>query len=200
MCFKTPRPSLCAEAWRILLHVTAGKELLPEHVRGYATRALDGLGAMCPEDDAAAVTTPMDGTSCSDGDAQMAPKQGPGPATSISVVCDAVGPEPGTHAEMRGVPSVRGRGCVNLSSDGGEDIAGVSEEDMKHAYSADVVENTAAVAVELARQVTPETQDALERFVEWFAVREALLPEIHRVTPGEACEDGNGDATKKCMR
>ena len=35
VCFKTPPRDLISEAWRILRAVTAGKELLPDHVERY---------------------------------------------------------------------------------------------------------------------------------------------------------------------
>ena len=44
-CFKEPPEEICAGAWRILLCVTAGKELIPGHVQKYAKRAFDRLGA-----------------------------------------------------------------------------------------------------------------------------------------------------------
>ena len=48
-CFKTPPAELRAEAWRILLHVTAGKQLCPEHVLQYANDALARQGKSLPE-------------------------------------------------------------------------------------------------------------------------------------------------------
>ena len=40
-CFKEPPAHLHADAWRILLHIVQGRELLPEHARQYAKRALE---------------------------------------------------------------------------------------------------------------------------------------------------------------
>ena len=38
--FKTPPPALVGDAWRILMHVVRGKELLPSHAQEYCQRAL----------------------------------------------------------------------------------------------------------------------------------------------------------------
>ena len=73
-CFKTPPPELRAEAWRILLRVTAGKELLPDHVQKYAREALERLGTTLPEDD--------------DGDVEKAPVMGPGSASPMEEEVD----------------------------------------------------------------------------------------------------------------
>ena len=40
VCFKEPPPGCVPEAWRILSHVCAGKELLPEHVAKYKAKCL----------------------------------------------------------------------------------------------------------------------------------------------------------------
>ena len=40
VCFKEPPRDCVAEAWRILSHVCAGKELLPEHVAKYKAKCL----------------------------------------------------------------------------------------------------------------------------------------------------------------
>ena len=40
VCFKEPPPGYVPEAWRILSHVCAGKELFPEHVAKYKAKCL----------------------------------------------------------------------------------------------------------------------------------------------------------------
>ena len=49
-CFQNPPAHLLAQAWRILLEVCRGKELLPEHARAYARRAVARAGQRVPDD------------------------------------------------------------------------------------------------------------------------------------------------------
>ena len=49
-CFANPPAHLLAQAWRILLEVCRGKELLPEHARAYARRAVVRAGQRIPDD------------------------------------------------------------------------------------------------------------------------------------------------------
>ena len=49
-CFQNPPAHLLAQAWRILLEVCRGKELLPEHARAYARRAVVRAGQRIPDD------------------------------------------------------------------------------------------------------------------------------------------------------
>ena len=39
-CFKEPSPDLIPEAWRILMEVVKGKELMPQHVAEYRATVL----------------------------------------------------------------------------------------------------------------------------------------------------------------
>ena len=51
-CFKEPPAHLHADAWRILLHIVQGRELLPEHARPYAKQAGAPLDEGADEGDA----------------------------------------------------------------------------------------------------------------------------------------------------
>ena len=49
--FKEPPSGLRAEAWRILLHIARGKELVPLRVREWARQELEALQEDVPPDD-----------------------------------------------------------------------------------------------------------------------------------------------------
>ena len=105
-CFKDPPAHLHGHAWRVLLRVVQGRELLPAHVQQYAERALARSGG-APLDEGADEGDALPASSGADqqdrpraspakksrgasppqterGLTEAAPKQGPGSASSAT--------------------------------------------------------------------------------------------------------------------
>ena len=80
-CFANPPAHLLAQAWRILLEVCRGKELLPEHARAYARRAVARAGQALPQGADAG--------------------EGPGSASPGGAVASSSGPPPPQEEQRR---------------------------------------------------------------------------------------------------
>ena len=81
-CFANPPAHLLAQAWRILLEVCRGKELLPEHARNYARRAVARAGQRIPGD---LLSTLQQGAGAG---------EGPGSASPGGALASSTGPPP----------------------------------------------------------------------------------------------------------
>ena len=106
-CFVQPPKHLVAHAWRILLDVCRGKELLPSHVRPYACRAVARAGEEMPEDAGEGPDSASPGDALASSSGPLPPRGADVPARSAGQALPALRHGPPSFQQPQGRPPPR---------------------------------------------------------------------------------------------